>query len=118
MQRMAHPDGEVANAKAAGKMQTLFTLSTIATSSIEELGHQAPNTLKWFQLYIYKDRNLSQKMVERAEKAGFKAIVLTVDAQIFGQRRADMRNKFTLPSHLTYVLYYVCLKFTHLFISV
>lgn len=118
MQRMAHPDGEIANAKAAGKMGTLFTLSTIATSSIEELGQEAPNTLKWFQLYIYRDKNLTETMVKRAEKAGFKALVLTVDAQIFGQRRADMRNKFTLPSHLTYVLSYVCIIFIYFFISV
>uniref|UniRef100_A0A336MQZ0 (S)-2-hydroxy-acid oxidase n=1 Tax=Culicoides sonorensis TaxID=179676 RepID=A0A336MQZ0_CULSO len=101
MQRMAHPDGEIANAKAAGKCGIVFTLSTIATSSIEELGENAPNTLKWFQLYIYKDRELTRNLVKRAEKANFKALVLTVDAPIFGLRRADMRNKFTLPSHLS-----------------
>lgn len=100
MQRMAHPDGEVGNARAAGKCGIVFTLSTIATSSIEELGEKAPNTQKWFQLYIYRDRELTKRLVERAETAGFKALVLTVDAPIFGLRRADMRNKFTLPSHL------------------
>ncbi|XP_063695701.1 uncharacterized protein LOC134827092 [Culicoides brevitarsis] len=100
MQRMAHPDGEVANARAAGKSDILFTLSTIATSSIEELGEQAKNTKKWFQLYIHNDRELTTNLVKRAEKAGFKALVLTVDAPIFGLRRADMRNKFTLPKPL------------------
>lgn len=100
MQRMAHPDGEVANAKAAGNSGIVFTLSTIATSSVEELGEKAENTQKWFQLYIYKDRELTRRLVERAETAGFKALVLTVDAPIFGLRRADMINKFTLPSHL------------------
>lgn len=100
MQKMAHPEGEVANARAAGKFGTVFTLSTISTSSIEELEEGAPDTHKWFQLYIYKDRELTESMVRRAEKAGFKAIVLTVDAPIFGLRRADARNKFSLPSHL------------------
>ncbi|CAG2069259.1 unnamed protein product [Timema podura] len=56
MQRMAHPDGECANAKAAGAMGTIFILSTLSTSSIEEVAAAAPNTIKWFQLYIYKDR--------------------------------------------------------------
>lgn len=100
MQKMAHTDGEVANARAAGKQGIVFTLSTIATSSIEELLQGAPDTSKWFQLYIYKDRELTKKMVLRAEKAGFKALVLTVDAPIFGLRRPDARNKFSLPSNL------------------
>lgn len=100
MQRMAHRDGEVANARAAGKSGSVFTLSTLSTSSMEEVGEKAPDTQKWFQVYIYKDREMTRKLVERAEKAGFKALVLTVDAPIFGLRRADMRNKFTLPSHL------------------
>lgn len=100
MQRMAHPDGEVANARAAGNCGIVFSLSTLGTSSVEEIGEKAKNTLKWFQLYIYKDRELTRKLVQRAEKAGFKALLLTVDAPVFGLRRADMRNKFTLPSHL------------------
>lgn len=100
MQRLAHPDGEVANARAAGKAGSIFILSTIATTSIEELAEKAPNTDKWFQLYVYKDRALTESLVRRAEKANFKALVLTVDAPIFGQRRSDVRNKFGLPSHL------------------
>ncbi|XP_055625413.1 uncharacterized protein LOC129768057 [Toxorhynchites rutilus septentrionalis] len=101
MQRMAHPEGEVANAKAAASRGAGFTLSTIATSSIEEIAAGAPNSPKWFQLYIYKDRKLTESLVRRAEKAGFKAIVLTVDAPMFGLRRSDMRNKFSLAPHLT-----------------
>lgn len=100
MQRMAHPDGELANAKAAGKAGSIFVLSTLATTSIQELAEQAPETEKWFQLYIYKDRSLTETLVRTAEKCGFRAIVLTVDAPAFGIRRADIRNKFTLPSHL------------------
>ncbi|KZC06632.1 Peroxisomal (S)-2-hydroxy-acid oxidase GLO5 [Dufourea novaeangliae] len=100
MQRMAHPDGECANARAAEGAGTIYTLSTIATSSIEEVAKAAPKGIKWFQLYIYTDRNVTLSLVQRAERAGFKALVLTVDAPLFGDRRADIRNKFTLPSHL------------------
>jgi len=100
MQRMAHPEGECASARAAEKAGTLFVLSTIATSSIEEVAAAAPNALKWFQLYVYKDRKVTESLVKRAELAGFKALVLTVDAPYFGRRLADIRNKFQLPSHL------------------
>ncbi|KAF2880613.1 hypothetical protein ILUMI_25553 [Ignelater luminosus] len=100
MQRMAHPEGECANAKAAQSMGTIFTLSTIATSSIEEVADAAPLAIKWFQLYIYNDREVTRSLVKRAEKAGFRALVLTVDAPIFGLRLADIRNNFTLPPHL------------------
>ncbi|KAJ2943768.1 hypothetical protein O0L34_g8088 [Tuta absoluta] len=100
MQRMAHPDGELANVRAAQEENVVFTLSTIATSSIEEVAEAAPNATKWFQLYIYNDREVTKNLVLRAERAGFKAIALTVDTPLFGIRRADVRNKFTLPSHL------------------
>lgn len=75
-------------------------LSTIATSSIEEVAKAGPDAIKWFQLYIYKDREITKKLVERAVKNGFKALVLTVDTPFFGMRYADARNKFHLPSHL------------------
>ncbi|XP_034102246.1 uncharacterized protein LOC117566807 [Drosophila albomicans] len=100
MQKMAHPDGEIGNARAAGKAGSIFILSTLSTTSLEDLSAGAPDTTKWFQLYIYKDRSLTEKVVRRAEKANFKALVLTIDAPIFGHRRNDVRNKFSLPSHL------------------
>lgn len=100
MQRMATPEGEVATAKASGRMGTAFTLSTIATTSIEEIAAKSPSTLRFFQLYIYKDRRVTSSLVKRAESAGFSALVLTVDAPQFGIRLADIRNKFTLPSNL------------------
>ncbi|XP_014599549.1 PREDICTED: peroxisomal (S)-2-hydroxy-acid oxidase GLO5 isoform X1 [Polistes canadensis] len=100
MQRMAHPDGECANARAAEAAGTIFILSTMSTSSIEEVAEAAPKCIKWFQLYVYTDRNITLNLVKRAEKAGFKALVLTVDAPIFGNRRADLRNRFSLPKHL------------------
>lgn len=100
MQKMAHPEGECAAARAAEKAGTLFIMSTISTSSIEEVAQAAPKALKWFQLYIYKDREVTANLVHRAERAGFKAIVLTVDAPYFGRRLADVKNKFKLPAHL------------------
>ncbi|XP_043525277.1 peroxisomal (S)-2-hydroxy-acid oxidase GLO5 [Frieseomelitta varia] len=100
MQRMAHPEGECANARAAQEAGTIYILSTISTSSIEEVAEAAPDAIKWFQLYIYKDRNVTLNLVSRAERAGFKALLLTVDAPLFGDRRLDIKNKFSLPSHL------------------
>ncbi|XP_069701994.1 uncharacterized protein Hao [Periplaneta americana] len=100
MQKMAHPEGECATAKAVGAMGGVFILSTLSTSSIEEVAEAAPETIKWFQLYIYNDRAVTRELVKRAERAGFKALVLTVDAPMFGIRNADNRNKFMLPSHL------------------
>lgn len=85
---------------AAGKLNTIYTMSTLATTSMEEIAEQAPHTKRFFQLYIYQDRKLTELLVRRAEKAGFKALVLTVDAPVFGPRRCDIRNKFALPSHL------------------
>ncbi|KAK3929032.1 Hydroxyacid oxidase 1 [Frankliniella fusca] len=100
MQRMAHPDGEVANVRAVSKLGGVYILSTLATTSIEEVARAAPECTRWFQLYIYKDRKITEQLVRRAERAGYKALVLTVDAPVFGLRRADARHKFTLPSHL------------------
>ncbi|KAG5892955.1 hypothetical protein JTB14_015006 [Gonioctena quinquepunctata] len=101
MQKMAHPQGECANVQAAQALGTIFTLSTLSTSSIEEVAQAAPSAIKWYQLYIYKDRDLTRQLVQRAERAGFKALVLTVDAPVFGLRLADIKNKFSLPSHLS-----------------
>lgn len=75
-------------------------MSTLSTTSIEDVAAAAPETHKWFQLYIYKNREITKSLIRRVEKAGYKALVLTVDAPIFGTRRADVRNKFTLPDHL------------------
>ncbi|XP_055596633.1 uncharacterized protein LOC129746779 [Uranotaenia lowii] len=100
MQQITHPEGEVGNARAAASRGVVYTLSTVATYSLEQVAAETPGSPKWFQLYIFKDRTLTESLVRRAEKAGFKAIVLTVDAPMFGIRRAIMRNKFSLPPHL------------------
>lgn len=86
---------------AAANENIVAIFSTIATSSIEEVAEAAPSLIRWFQLYIYKDRKLTENIVRRAERAGFKALVLTVDAPLFGLRRLDLKNKFSMPPHLT-----------------
>lgn len=102
---------------AAGNMNTVYTMSTLSTSSIEEVAEASPNANKFFQLYIYKDRELTKYLVRRVEKAGFKAIILTVDAPIFGARRLDVKNKFELPQHLRWAIQFfiVCWFFWHHF---
>ncbi|XP_059479600.1 uncharacterized protein LOC132199120 [Neocloeon triangulifer] len=97
LQRMAHPEGEIANARAAEKLGSIFVLSTLSTTSLEDVAAAAPTARKWFQLYIYKDREVTRQLVKRAANAGFEALVLTVDAPILGIRYADARNKFSLP---------------------
>lgn len=100
MQKMAHPEGECATARAASAAGTIMTLSSWATSSIEEVASTGPG-IRFFQLSVYKDRNVVIQLVRRAERAGFKAIALTVDAPRLGRREADIKNRFTLPPFLT-----------------
>jgi 4-hydroxymandelate oxidase len=95
-QGLAHPKGEVATVKAAGAAKTLMTLSTLSTFSIEEVMGVATGPV-WFQLYVFKDRSISASLVKRAEVAGCKAIVLTVDAPLLGRRERDVRNQFKMP---------------------
>ncbi|MBV9488284.1 MAG: alpha-hydroxy-acid oxidizing protein [Verrucomicrobia bacterium] len=99
-QGLAHPDGELATIKAAGAAKTLVTLATLSTRSIEETMAVATGPV-WFQLYVFKDRALAAALVRRAEAAGCKAIVLTVDVPVLGKRECDVRNRFTLPEHLS-----------------
>lgn len=98
-QRLANEHGEIAMAKAAGRAGCGMVVSTLATSSLEEVAEAAAAPL-WFQLYVYKDRQITIDMLERAAAAGFKAIVFTVDSPVLGRRFRDMRNLFHLPSHL------------------
>ncbi|KAG9335810.1 hypothetical protein JZ751_003642 [Albula glossodonta] len=100
MQRMAHPDGEVATMRACSSAGTGMMLSSWATSTIEEVAEAAPGGVRWMQLYIYKDRALTLSLVRRAERSGYTAIFVTVDTPYLGRRRNDVRNRFKLPSHL------------------
>ncbi|XP_013586846.1 glycolate oxidase 1-like isoform X1 [Brassica napus] len=100
MQKMAHPEGEYATARAASAAGTIMTLSSWATSSVEEVASTGPG-IRFFQLYVYKNRNVVEQLVRRAERAGFKAIALTVDTPRLGRRESDIKNRFTLPPNLT-----------------
>jgi (S)-2-hydroxy-acid oxidase len=101
MQRMAHNDGEIATAKATARHNTVMCLSSWSTCNLEEVFEAAPKGLKWFQLYVYKDRAVTLELIKRAEKAGYKALAITVDTPILGRREADIKNRFALPPHLT-----------------
>jgi len=98
--RLAHAEGELATARAAGSAGTLMIVSTLSNTSIEDIAATATGPL-WFQLYIYKDRDATRDLVARVEAAGCRAIVLTVDAPILGPRERDVRNRFALPQGLS-----------------
>jgi len=98
-QRMAHPEGELAMIKAASEAGTIMILSTLSTYSIEEVAAASRGNL-WFQLYVYRDREVTASLVRRAEEAGCKALVLTVDSPILGKRENDERNCFHLPENI------------------
>ena len=98
-QQLAHPDGELATARGCGAADTAMVLSTMATRSIEEVRAAAPGT-RWFQLYVYRDRELTERLVRRAELAGYDAIVVTVDAPMLGRRERDLINGFHVPADM------------------
>ena len=100
LQKLCHGEGELASARAAAALGTVFILSTLSTYSIEDVARAAPNGRRWFQLYVYATDG-AVELVRRAERAGYEALVLTVDTPNVGKRRADLRNKFQLPGHLT-----------------
>ena len=85
---------------AASSMNTCMTLSSWATTSIEEVAQANGGGLRWFQLYVYRDKTITMDLIRRAEHVGYKALVITVDTPILGRRLADSRNKFKLPDHL------------------
>ncbi|HYC07780.1 MAG TPA: alpha-hydroxy acid oxidase [Candidatus Binatia bacterium] len=93
---LAHPDAELATARAAATAGVPFILSTMSTYSIEDVAAAAPDAIRWFQLYTQPDPTVSRQLVERAEAAGFRAIVVTVDLPILGNRERDVRNGFDL----------------------
>ncbi|MED6265302.1 Hydroxyacid oxidase 2, partial [Characodon lateralis] len=81
-------------------LNTCYITSTYSTCSVEEIVAAAPNGYRWFQLYMYRDRKLSEQLVHRVEALGYKALVFTVDVPYTGKRRNDIRNQFRLPPHL------------------
>ena len=99
--RMMQTEGEYAGACAARDAGIPYALSTMGTRSIEDVARVAPDGRNWFQLYMWKDRDRSMALVERAKKAGFDTLVLTVDVPVAGARLRDVRNGMTIPPSLT-----------------
>jgi L-lactate dehydrogenase (cytochrome) len=99
--RLMQTEGEVAGAGAAGAAGIPFTLSTLGTTSIEDVRAANPAGRNWFQLYVMKDREVSFGLVERAAAAGFDSIFFTVDTPVAGARLRDRRNGFSIPPQLT-----------------
>ncbi|XP_077541250.1 2-Hydroxyacid oxidase 1-like [Haemaphysalis longicornis] len=101
MQKMAHADGECGTANASQEAGTVMILSTLCTISLEEIREKAPDAILWLQLYVFKNRSITEDLIRRAECSNFSAIVLTVDAPTWGQRIVDVRNRFTIPENLS-----------------
>jgi isopentenyl diphosphate isomerase/L-lactate dehydrogenase-like FMN-dependent dehydrogenase len=99
--RMMQSEGENAVARAAQKFGIPYTLSTLGTTTIEDVVSAAPDGTNWFQLYMWKDRDASMQLVERAKKSGVKNLLLTVDVPVAGARYRDTRNGLTVPPSLT-----------------
>lgn len=93
---MAHPDGECATAQGTGAAGALMIAATDSTRTIEDISQAARGPL-WFQLYLYPTHEIAARLVKRAEAAGCKAIVLTVDMPVLGHRERDLRNQFVIP---------------------
>lgn len=99
--RMMHHEGERAVARVAERTGIPYALSTMGTTSIEDVAAAAPRARKWFQLYVWKDRAASKDLVVRAKEQGYEAIILTVDTPVGGARLRDVRNGLTIPPSLT-----------------
>ncbi|MEU9189666.1 alpha-hydroxy acid oxidase [Streptomyces sp. NPDC048484] len=94
---LAHPEGEVATVQGAGTAGVPFVVSTFAGRSLEDIAADATTPL-WLQVYCFRDRATTKRLIRRAERAGFEALVLTVDAPRLGRRLRDLRNDFRLPA--------------------
>jgi L-lactate dehydrogenase (cytochrome) len=99
--RLMHTEGEPAVARVAERAGIPYGLSTMGTTSPEELAAAAPGGRRWFQLYLWRDREASEQVVERVRAAGYEALVLTVDTPVAGPRLRDVRNGFTIPPALS-----------------
>ena len=94
--RIAHPDGELAVARAASRAGIPYALSTLSATSIEDVARESDGSL-WFQVYVWRDRGLVAELIARAESARYEAIVLTVDTPVLGRRERDIRHGLSLP---------------------
>ncbi|WP_024286787.1 alpha-hydroxy acid oxidase [Cellulomonas sp. KRMCY2] len=99
--RLMHHDGERAVVRAAQRHGIPYTLSTMGTTTIEDVAAAGPDARRWFQLYVWKDRSAGVDLMARAKAAGFEALMLTVDVPVAGARFRDVRNGFSIPPSLT-----------------
>ncbi|GEL97831.1 alpha-hydroxy acid oxidase [Cellulomonas terrae] len=99
--RMMHHEGERAVVRVAQRRGIPYALSTMGTTSIEEVAKAGPDAHKWFQLYVWKDRSAGEDLMARAKAAGYEALMLTVDVPVAGARLRDARNGFSIPPALT-----------------
>lgn len=99
MQQLAHADGELGTAGACRKAHTPMGLSSFATKTLEEVAEASGDIPNVLQLYLFEEREHSRKLIQRAKKAGFKAVFLTVDTPFLGRRNLEIRNQFKLPPH-------------------
>jgi isopentenyl diphosphate isomerase/L-lactate dehydrogenase-like FMN-dependent dehydrogenase len=97
-QRMAHPDGELAVARAAAAADTIMCVPTFAMATPAEIAAEAPQARRWYQLYWHPDREVTKSILDQAREAGCSAIVFTVDLPKLGRRERDLRTGFTLDS--------------------
>ena len=100
MQRLYHHDGDKASARAAEKFGTFYSMSSMANTSIEEISNLSSGP-KLFQLYVHKDKSITDDLIERSKRAGFDGMCLTVDTLVAGNREKDHRTGFTTPPKLT-----------------
>ncbi|HKG49000.1 MAG TPA: alpha-hydroxy acid oxidase [Actinomycetales bacterium] len=99
--RLMNHQGETAVARAAARAGVPYALSTMGTTSVEDLAQRVPDGRRWFQLYLWRDREASTQLVRRAALAGYEALVLTVDTPVGGLRLRDVRNGMTIPPAIT-----------------
>jgi L-lactate dehydrogenase (cytochrome) len=99
--RMMHQEGERAAARVAERTGIPYSLSTMGTTSIEDVAAAAPRARKWFQLYVWRDHAAGQDLMDRAYKSGYDTILLTADTPVAGNRVRDLRNGLTIPPTLT-----------------
>ncbi len=97
---MLWPRGEILAARAAARKGLVFTLSTMSICSLEQVAEAAPGPL-WFQLYVWRDREVTRSLMERAKAAGYRVLVVTVDTPVLGQRERDVRNGLVVPPRIT-----------------
>ena len=95
--RIADPAGELAVARSASRAGLTYTLSTLATRSIEEVAAASGDGPRWFQVYVWRDRGLVEDMIRRAAASGYEALLVTVDTAVLGKRERDVRRGFSLP---------------------